>query len=164
MHPTDTHKAYGVSKPVGHILVSFPTVDDAQAALSDLRVAHFDEDAVHYYSPGEMLVRADEEIRSASFVAALGQELNLAVARRELAETGHAFLTVRAHGDAQTRQVTDIALSHHADRAQKYGRLIIEELIEPGTGERQVAESPDRGLDPQTSSGHEGDNSLQGLS
>jgi hypothetical protein len=102
--------AHGVVKPVGHILVAFPTVDDAQAALSDLRIANFGADAVHYYSPGEMLVRADEEIRSASFLAALGQDLNLAVARRELAETGHAFLTVRAHGDTETRRVTDIAL------------------------------------------------------
>jgi hypothetical protein len=164
MNRTDSHTAHGVVKPVGYILVSFPTVDDAQAAITDLRSASFADDALHYYSPGEMLVRADEEIRSASFVAALGQDLNLARARRELAETGHAFLTVRAHGDAETRRVTDIARSHHADRAQKYGRLIIEELIEPGTGERQVAESPDRGLDPQTPSGHEGDTSIQGLS
>jgi hypothetical protein len=156
--------AHGVAKPVGYIFVSFPSVDDAQAALSDLKTAKFAEDAVHYYSPGEMLVRADEEIRSASFLAALGQDLNLALARRELAETGHAFLTVRAHGDTETRCVTDIARSHHADRAQKYGRLIIEELIEPGTGERQIAESPDRGLDPQTHSGDEGDTSIQGLS
>jgi hypothetical protein len=156
--------AHGVVKPVGYILVTFPTVDDAQAAMSELRTASFVGDAVHYYSPGEMLVRADEEIRHASFLAALGQDLNLARSRRELAETGHAFLTVRAHGDVETRRVTDIARHHHADRAQKYGWMIIEELIEPGTGERQVAESPDRGLDPQTPSGYEGDNSMQGLS
>jgi hypothetical protein len=155
--------AHGVAKPVGYIFVSFPTVDDAQAAMTDLRTASFADDDVHYYSPGEMLVRADEEIRSASFLAALGQDLNLALARRELAETGHSFLTVRAHGDVEVRRVTDIARSHHADRAQKYGRMIIEELIEPGTGERQVAESPDRGLDPQTPSGNEGDTSIQGL-
>lgn len=45
----------------------------------------------------------------------------------------------------------------NAERAQKYGRLIVEELIEHGDDLPQVAESPARGLDAQTTSGRERD-------
>jgi hypothetical protein len=163
MANSDTHTAYGVTKPVGFVIVSFPTEDDARAAIPELHRAGFDDGDVRYYSPGQMKAQAEADIRNAGILATIGQELNLVRAHRDLAEAGHAFLSVRAPDEAQARKVADIALHHGADRAQKYGRLIIEELIEPGTGERQVAESPDRGLDPQTQTGAEGEGGVQGL-
>jgi GDP-D-mannose dehydratase len=51
--------------------------------------------------------------------------------------------------------LAEAARRHGAVRAQRYGTFIIEELIEVGEGLTQVSESPDRGLDPQTLSGHE---------
>ena len=164
MANSDTHTAYGVTKPVGFVIVSFPTEDDARAAIPELRSAGFDDGDVRYYSPEQMKKQADADIHNAGILATIGQELNLVRAHRDLAEAGHAFLSVRAPHEAQARKVADIARHHGADRAQKYGRLIIEELIEPGTGERQVAESPDRGLDAQTPTGREGDSGIQGLS
>jgi hypothetical protein len=163
MAKSDTHTAYGVTKPVGFVLVSFPTEGDARAAIPELRSAGFEEGDVSYYSPEQMKAQADADIHNAGILATIGQELNLVRAHRDLAEAGHAFLSVRAPDEAQARKVADIARQHGADRAQKYGRLIIEELIEPGTGERQVAESPDRGLDAQTPSGAEGDDGVRGL-
>jgi hypothetical protein len=163
MAHSDTHTAYGVTKPVGFVILSFPTEDDARAAIPELRSAGFEDGDVRYYSAEQMKAQADADIRNAGILATIGQELNLVRAHRDLAEAGHAFLSVRAPGAEQARKVADIARHHGADRAQKYGRLIIEELIEPGTGERQVAESPDRGLDAQTPSGDEGDSGVRGL-
>jgi hypothetical protein len=159
----EERKAYGVTKPIGYVVVSFPTEDDARAAIPELRSVGFADTDVRYYSPAQMKAQADADIRNAGILASIGQELNLVKAHRDLAEAGHAFLAVRAPAEEQARRVAAIALHHGADRAQKYGRLIIEELIEPGTGERQVAESPERGLDPQTPSGSEGDAGVQGL-
>lgn len=150
-----SHSAYGVTKPVGHVLVSFPTEDDARAACEELLGAGFASDAVTFLTAEQMTLRTEEDIRNAGFLATVGQELNLVKAQHALALAGHAFVSVLAPEDARARQVADIARRHRADRAQRYGRLIIEELIEPGTGERQVAESPDRGLDAQTTSGRE---------
>ncbi len=62
---------------------------------------------------------------------------------------------VRAPKDEQAQRVAAIARRFNATRAQSYGHLMIEELIEVGSGENQVAESPERGLDAQTPSGHE---------
>ncbi|MGN6527393.1 MAG: hypothetical protein ACTHL8_13485 [Burkholderiaceae bacterium] len=149
----DSQSAYGVFKPVGHVLASFPTEEDARGAMSDLRQAGFED--VQYYSAEDVRVRAERDIQNSGVLATIGQELNLVKQQRELAEQGHPFVSVRAPEDEQARRAGAIAARHHADRAQKFGRLIIEELIEPGSGQRQVAESPDRGLDPQTPSGRE---------
>jgi hypothetical protein len=62
---------------------------------------------------------------------------------------------VKAPKDEDAQRVADIGRQFNATRAQKYGHLMIEELIEPGTGENQVPESPDTGLDAQTLSGRE---------
>ena len=68
---------------------------------------------------------------------------------------------VHAPQEPQWRQVAEIARRFHAERAQRYGNFIIEELIEDTHEEQQVFESPDRGLDAQTRSGNEADRSKQ---
>ena len=69
-------------------------------------------------------------------------------AQRALAANGYHWLVVEADSDGLTRGIADIAKAYGAEHAQRYGRLIIEELIEHA--EDEVAESPDRGLDAQT--------------
>jgi hypothetical protein len=147
--------AYGVFKPVGHVIVAFPDDEDSQGALAELLRIGFKPADIVAYTPAEMKAQADIDIDQAGLLAGIGQELNLVKAHRELAVNGHYFLVVHAPGDDEVAKVADTARRFHAIRAQKYGRLMIEELLEPGTGERQVAESPDRGLDAQTRSGNE---------
>jgi hypothetical protein len=155
MKSVERPEAYGVFKPVGHVIVAFPEDEDSQGALAELLRSGFKVADIVAYTPAEMKAQADIDIDQAGLLAGIGQELNLVKAHRELATQGHYFLVVHAPGDDATAKVADIARRFRAVRAQKYGRLMIEELIEPGTGERQVAESPDRGLDAQTLSGNE---------
>lgn len=157
MDKTDKPDAYNVFKPVGHVVVSFDTDAQSQAAMSALQAAGF-ADVVHY-SPEQMIQQADHDIQNAGLLASIGQELNLVKAHKARAEEGSSFLVVAAPRTEEAQQVADIVAQHGATRAQKYGRLIIEELLEPGVGEKQVAESPDRGIDAQTPSGIEGDES-----
>jgi hypothetical protein len=155
MTPTDRPEAYGVFKPVGHVIVALPTEADAQGALAALLSDGFATTDIAVYSPEQMKRQADIDIEQAGVLAGIGQELNLVKSHRELAAKGHSFLVVRAPKDDEAQRVATIARRFNATRAQSYGHLMIEELIEVGSGENQVAESPDRGLDAQTRSGRE---------
>lgn len=156
MATSDNQKhAYGVYKPVGHVVISFPSAQQADAALQALAAIGVDGDAVRRLSDREMLDQTAHDLQHGDALASVGQEMNLVKAHRALAELGYHWLVVHAPDDDQARRVAEVAREHGAERAQSYGRFIIEELIEHDTDETQVAESPDRGLDPQTRSGTE---------
>ncbi|MBN9206253.1 hypothetical protein [Methylibium petroleiphilum] len=158
MSQHEVPEAYGVFKPVGHVVISFPSDADLRFAQAALVEAGFHgRDTVRSYTPAAMIEQIDAQLADASPLASLGQELNLVKAHRALAERGYHWLVVRAPSDDQARQVASVARRFNAERAQKYGRLIVEELIEHGDDLPQVAESPARGLDAQTVSGRERD-------
>jgi hypothetical protein len=150
-------EAYGVFKPVGHVIISFPPEADLQGAVSALSSEGFGNDVVTVYSAPQMKRQCEEDIARAGVLSTIGQELNLVKALRDLADQGYGFLMVRASKDDAVQRVAAVARRFRAERAQKFGHLLIEELISVGSNEKQVAESPDRGLDAQTRSGVEGD-------
>lgn len=139
--------SFGVYKPVDHVVLSFPRADDAHAARAELGPLEIAADDIHAYTDRQMVAQVAEDLKQASPLAAIGQEINLLRSHGELAERGYHFLVVKAKDDEQARRIARIARTHHAERAQHYGHFIIEELIEPEGGRPQVAESPDRGLD-----------------
>ena len=145
-HPT----SFGVFKPVGHVLMSFETAADSDAAVGALREAGFGESDISRYTASEMRDQAAMDIGNASGLASLGQDLNLVKAHLALALQGQSFVVVSAAHAEQVQRVTEVATRTHPTRAQHYGTLVVEELISPGTSARQTAESPDRGLDLQT--------------
>lgn len=131
---------------VGHVIVSFPPQGDMRGALSALFDEGFTNDDVIVYSAEQMARQARLDIANAGMLAAIGQDLNLMKADLQHAEQGSSFLVVRALKDEEASAVADIARRFSASRAQKYGLLLIEELLESGSGEPQVFESGDRGL------------------
>jgi hypothetical protein len=151
----DAPRSFGVFKPVGHVVISFPQADQASSARQAIAAEGVPEADVHSYSDREMLRQIDEDIARASPIASVGQEMNLVLAHRVLAAKGYHWLVVRVGNDEQAAQVAKAAEACGAERAQHYGHFIIEELIERPGGISQVAESPDRGLDAQTPSGKE---------
>ncbi len=157
MNKKSQPETLGVFAPVGHVLISFPTAQDADGTQQALRDAGFAAEDITHYTPEQMRAQVDLDLAKASPLANLGQEINLARAHGELADEGYSFLVVKAKEEVQWTQVADIARRFHAERAQRYGNFIIEELIEPSGEEQQTFESPDRGLDAQTRSGQEKD-------
>ena len=149
LHPPLSH---GVFKPVGHVVVALPTLQDRRAAELALNKLHLDASAITVYTAQDMLAQAAADIERADSMASMGQELNLVKEHQRLAQGGHHFLVVEVSDNDQAHQVAAACMPHRASRAQHYGRFIIEELIVHGDGEPQVAESPDRGLDPQVTS------------
>jgi uncharacterized protein YukE len=148
MHPHPT--SFGVFKPVNHVLMSFATVAQSDDAARALRDAGFSESDISRYTPGEMQAQAEEDIRNASALASLGQDLNLVKAHLALALQGQSFVIVSAAHNEQVQRATEVAKRTRASLAQHYGLLVIEELVPPGTSTHQTTESPDRGLDMQT--------------
>jgi hypothetical protein len=140
-------KAFGVFKPIGHVLMAFQEAEDLHAAETALGQQGFGAQDLTSYQPQEMLRQTEEDMHDAGLLATIGQELNLVKAHHALAEAGCSFLVVHAPQDEQVRQVADVALRTNATSAQRYGRFIIEELISSPRGKRQVFESHDRGLD-----------------
>jgi hypothetical protein len=155
MDKRDPPISQGVFKPVGHVVISFPTAEDQARAAGALGAVGIDDAAVTAYSADEMLRQASADLERANGLASMGQELNLVKAQRVLATHGYHFLVVQADDDAEARRIADIVRPFNAERAQHYGHFVIEELIEHPDDEPQVAESPDRGLDAQTPSGLE---------
>jgi hypothetical protein len=140
---------------VGHVILAFPNESDMKGAYSALLSGGSAPGDITAYTPDQMRQQADIDIEQAGVLAGIGQELNLVKAHRELAVQGHSFLVVKAPSDDEANRIADVARRFRAARAQRYGHLMIEELIEVGSGEKQVAESPERGLDAQTRSGRE---------
>jgi hypothetical protein len=157
MEKTEHRQAYGVFKPVGHVVVSFPPATDLDAVSRALAEVGFPPEEVRRYSAREMVEQADRDLAEATALASLGQEANLVKAHRALAEQGYGFLVVHAPKDGQAATVAEVAGRFGAERAQHYGRMLIEELIEHPDDTTQVAESAARGLDAQTPSGREQD-------
>jgi hypothetical protein len=155
MDKSSPPRAFNTFSPSGHVVVALPTQQDLDGIVQDLRQAGFAAADLVSYSADEMCELAEREVHDATLAARIGQEYNLARSRLELAATGHPFLVVPARNDHTVQAVAEAARRHGAVRAQRYGAFIIEELIEVGEGLTQVSESPDRGLDPQTLSGHE---------
>lgn len=154
MDPAD-HRAYGVFKPVGHMVVSFPDAASASKGQEALAALGFERADIHPYTAAQMVKQCDEDIARASPAASIGQELNLVKAYRELAERGFHWLVVKVDDDDRARAAADALQAQGAERAQLYGRFIIEEMITRPADLHQVKESPDTGLDPQTPSGQE---------
>ena len=147
MDKTHLPESFGVFKPVGHTVIAFRSADDLQQAVTRLQAQGFADSALTPYTPQQMAAQAQANQLSASPLASMGQELNLIQAHARLAEAGCSFLVVHAPDDAQAEQVAVVARTGHAVAAQRYGRFLIEELIDTPAGQTQVSESPERGLD-----------------
>jgi hypothetical protein len=158
LNPPTSH---GVFKPVGHVVISFPSQQDQRDAAQALAAAGVAGSDVTPYSADEMTRQVQTDLERATALASIGQELNLVKAQGELAQLGYHFLVVHVTDDEAARRVADTVRPFKAERAQHYGNFLIEELIEHADDEPQVAESPDRGLDAQTPSGLESERALR---
>jgi hypothetical protein len=147
MEPGEHPTSFGLFKPTGHVVVALPRGTDLDAMQAALAQAGLSD--VQRLSAEQMLAQADQDLANASPIGAIGQELNLVKAQRELAAQGNSFMVIKAADDDEVERLTAIALRFKATRAQRYGRFLIEELIDVGPDDEQVFESSDRGLDSQ---------------
>lgn len=147
MDKSNPPTSFGVFKPVGHVVVALENADIAQKMSDQLMAQGFSNADIVHYTPQEMMRQVDSNLQTASALASLGQDLNLVKAHRALAQEGSSFLVVYAPEAEQVKHIQTIANTMKAKSAQRYGSLIVEELLDEENNHRQVFESPDRGLD-----------------
>ena len=147
MDKTNPPTSFGVFKPVDHVVLALVNAASAQAVADELQLQGFGSDDITRYTPQEMINQVDSNLVTASGLASLGQDLNLVKAHRALGEEGCSFLVVHAPESEQVKRIQAIANRVKAKSAQRYGSLVVEELLDSEIDVRQVFESPDRGLD-----------------
>jgi hypothetical protein len=125
----DRPLSFGCFKPVGHVVVALPGDAQAEAAVAALLADGFDAEDILQYSAAEEGAELDALLGRASSVGGFGYELPLMRLYRDLARDGCAWLVVYAPDDAHAARVALIAGQHGARVAERYHRLVVEDLL-----------------------------------
>jgi hypothetical protein len=131
MHKDAPPKSFGVLKPVGHVVIGFGRGEERDAAAAALRQRGFGDADLVPFEADEMHAQLQEQLGHASGAAGFGYEIVLANHYRDLAHDGHVWLIVRAGNDARSAVVADIARAHGAVLADRYGTLVVEQMLNP---------------------------------
>jgi hypothetical protein len=126
---SDNALSFGVFNPVGYVVVAFGSDEAASQAAQALREAGFDDEDILQYSACEEAAQMKRLLDGVTGTACFGHELLLMRRYKAMAEQGCGWLMVYAPDDDHCERVVDIALREGARLAEKYHRLVIEDLI-----------------------------------
>ena len=129
MTKADHPQSFGTFKPIGHVVVAMPDDERAARAVRDLRAAGFAAEDILEYSAAEEDDEMDRMLSKASDFAGFGYEVALMRKYQALAKEGASWLIVFAPEDNQHQRVADVVKGHGALMAEKYHRLVIEDLL-----------------------------------
>ena len=129
MTKDDHPQSFGAFKPVGHVVVAMPDDERAAAAVRGLRAAGFEAEDILEYTAAEEDDEMDRMLQNASDLAGFGYEVSLMRRYQELAKEGASWLIIYAPEDDRASRVAEVTKSHGALMAEKYHRLVIEDLI-----------------------------------
>ncbi len=129
MTKADHPQSFGTFKPIGHVVVAMPDDEHAARAVGDLRAAGFAADDILQYSAAEEDDEMDRMLAKTSDFAGFGYEVALMRKYQALAKEGASWLIVFAPEDSQHQRVAEVVRAHGALMAEKYHRLVVEDLI-----------------------------------
>lgn len=129
MTKADHPQSLGAFKPVGHVVVAMPDDASAVQATQALREQGFEADDILAYTAAEEDDEMDRMLRHTSDFAGFGYEVTLMRRYKELASRGASWLIVFAPEDEQAARVVGAVRRHGALLAEKYHRLVIEDLL-----------------------------------
>lgn len=129
MTKADHPQSLGAFKPIGHVVVAMPDDTRAGAAVRSLLEQGFERDDILEYTAAEENDEMDRMLQHASDFAGFGYELTLMRKYKSLAERGASWLIVFAPEDEAAARVALAVRDHGALLAEKYHRLVIEDLL-----------------------------------
>jgi hypothetical protein len=129
MTKADHPQSLGAFKPVGHVVVAMPDDAAAAAAVQALLQQGFEREDILEYSAAEENDEMDRMLQHTSDFAGFGYEVTLMRKYKELAAEGASWLIVYAPDDPRAERVADAVRAHGALLAEKYHRLVIEDLL-----------------------------------
>jgi hypothetical protein len=121
----------GVFYPSGHMVLMFPTEQDARQACQLLRRDGVSEDDIFLVAPHEFedkLMGAcddDDDV----LLPSVGTEAETAQHFRQLAHDGHHALIVHATAKLTSDHVVELLKGTHISYGQRYRFLVIEDLV-----------------------------------
>ena len=122
----------GVFYPTGHMVLMFPTQEDARHACELLRQDGLSEDDLILASPQEF----ERQITGATdedddmLLPSIGTEADTARQFRELAHQGHHALIVHASARLSSEHVLDLLRDMPISYGQRYRFLVMEDLVD----------------------------------
>ena len=122
----------GVFYPPGHMVLMFPTAEDARRACELLRRDGVSEDALCVATPQEFerqitgATDEDDDVQLPS----VGTEAETARRFRVLAHEGHHALIVHANAGMTSEHVLDVLKELPIAYGQRYRHLVIEDLVD----------------------------------
>lgn len=129
MTKADHPQSLGAFKPVGHVVVAMPDDTSAAKAVDSLRRQGFEADDILAYTAAEEDNEMDRMLQHTSDFAGFGYEVTLMRKYKALAGRGASWLIVFAPEDEQAERVAQAVRGHGALMAEKYHRLVIEDLL-----------------------------------
>ena len=129
MTKADHPQSLGAFKPIGHVVVAMPDDARAASAVSALLASGFERDDILEYTAAEESDEMDRMLQHASGFAGFGYEITLMRKYKELAANGASWLIVFAPEDEQAVRVAAAVRANGALLAEKYHRLVIEDLL-----------------------------------
>lgn len=115
--------------PTGHIVALFPGEDAARAAVRALADAGIAEDGISLISPEVMLRDVTRTVGNSGInLPSAGTEADTTRRFAALASQGHWTLLIPAQHSGDSERVMAALKDHPPVHAQKYSRLIIEDL------------------------------------
>lgn len=120
--------SFGALKPVGHVIVALEDDDTAERMRNALKEEGWGEEVLQV--PAKEMAQALEGwLANASGTSEFGTESDLMRRYEVLAEGGCGWLVVPASDEELEQRVAEIARRFNARFANKYGRLIVEDLL-----------------------------------
>jgi len=129
MTKADHPQSLGAFKPVGHVVAAMPDDARAASAVRDLKLQGFEADDILEYTAAEENDEMDRMLQHTSDFAGFGYEVTLMRKYQRLAREGASWLIIYAPEDAQAARAEQVLRGHGALMAEKYHRLVIEDLI-----------------------------------
>lgn len=121
----------GVFYPTGHMVLMFPTEQDARLALELLRKDHISEDDLYLVAPQEfestVMGACDDD--DDVVLPSVGTEAETAQHFRQLAHEGHYAVIVHASAKLTSDHVVDLLKDTHIAYGQRYRYFVIEDLV-----------------------------------
>ena len=122
----------GVFYPTGHMVLMFPTQEDARHACELLRKDGVSEDDLILATPQEFerqITGATDE-DAVMLLPSAGTEADTARQFRELAHQGHHALIVHASARLSSEHVLDLLHDTPISYGQRYRFLVMEDLVD----------------------------------
>ena len=119
----------GVFYPTGYLFVMLPSIADAEKLDRDLLASGFNGDEPMLVTPENILGEIRHTVRDdANPFPSAGTEGATVLRYEELARQGHCAVMIHAPSEKETQQVMDAVHKSPFSFAEKYRRLVIEDM------------------------------------